>query len=215
MPTMVAPELEEAQLASTTAGHEVPNTQALIAEARARRRQRWYVGLTVTAVAAVASTISLGRGPSEGSAGRPTVGGARLIAATSCAAVASYGPLPVWARGGFHPANMPMPYVLGARRGIVAILWARHNALYSPPKSDRNNKILWVSKFPLTTAANLRITARRLVGGQPVGPVVQRMVAGGPGPSGIDMPRSGCWQFNLRWAGHQDSVDLAYSPNAH
>ena len=58
----------------------------------------------------------------------------------------SYGPLPVWARAGFHPADVAMPYVLGAHGEIVAVLWARHDPLYSPPKPGRTNKILWVSR---------------------------------------------------------------------
>jgi hypothetical protein len=44
----------------------------------------------------------------------------------------------------------------------------------SPPVPGRNNKILWVSKVPDLTRSNLEISARRLVGGQEVGPVVRR-----------------------------------------
>ena len=36
--------------------------------------------------------------------------------------------------------------------------------------------------------------------------VVTRKVAGGPGPSGIEMPGSGCWTFDLRWAGRSDRL---------
>jgi hypothetical protein len=34
--------------------------------------------------------------------------------------------------------------------------------------------------------------------------------AGAPGPSGIEMPGSGCWTFDLRWAGRSDRLRLAY-----
>jgi hypothetical protein len=84
----------------------------------------------------------------------------------------------------------------------------------SPPVPGRNNKILWVSKVPDLTRSNLEISARRLVGGQEVGPVVRRTVAGGPGPSGIDMPQAGCWRFTLRWSGVQDVVALDYAANS-
>jgi hypothetical protein len=192
--------------------HYVPEAEALIAAARARRRRRWLVGVpsVALAVAAIATWLGSGFGghPPSHPGPAPSV---QLTAAASCASAMTYGPLPAWARAGFHPADVAMPYVLGARGDIVAVLWARHEPLYSPPKPGRGNKILWVSRLPLSTTGNLDITARRLVGGTTVGPVVQRTVAGGPGPSGIDMPQAGCWQFTLRWSGHQDSVDLAYA----
>jgi hypothetical protein len=105
-----------------------------------------------------------------------------------------------------------MPHALGARDAIVAILWARHDPLVSPALPDRNNKILWVSRLHLRTGSDLRIMARRMVGGVPVGAVQTREVAGGPGPSGINMPSPGCWLFTLSWSGHTDSVALEYSP---
>jgi hypothetical protein len=40
---------------------------------------------------------------------------------------------------------------------------------------------------------------------------VQRTVAGGPGPSIVDLPAPGCWRLTLRWAGRADQVDLAYA----
>jgi hypothetical protein len=204
MPTLVAPELRH--------DNGVPEADALIAEARARRHRRWLVGLLCVALVMAAAAAWIGRGAARRPAGPAgTTANAQLTAATSCASAMTYGPLPEWARGGFHPADQPMLYVLGARGDIVAVLWARHDPLYSPPKPGRGNKILWVSRVSLSTYSNLEITARRLVGGSAVGPVVRRVVMGGPGPSGIDMPQAGCWQFTLRWSGHQDSVDLPYT----
>jgi hypothetical protein len=106
---------------------------------------------------------------------------------------------------------MAMPYVLGTRGDIVAVLWARHDPLVTPAPPGRNNKILWVSRLPVPVGSTLEITARRLIGGAAVGPVQQRTVQGGPGPSLIDMPAAGCWQFTLRWSGHTDTVDLPYA----
>ena len=40
-----------------------------------------------------------------------------------------------------------------------------------------------------------------------------RTVAGGPGPSIINLPASGCWRLTLRWSGRADSLDLAYAAN--
>jgi hypothetical protein len=101
--------------------------------------------------------------------------------------------------------------VLGARGDMVAVHWARQDPLVTPVPPDRGNKILWVSKLPLSAGSSLEITARQLTGGTAAGAVQRRTVAGGPGPSLIDMPAAGCWQFTLRWSGHVDTVDLPYA----
>jgi hypothetical protein len=204
MPTLLAPGQRHE--------HYAPEAEALIAKARARRRRRWLVALLTVALAIAGVAMLVGRAPGERAANHKGVApSVQLTAATSCASAMSDGPLPTWARAGFHPADVPMPYVLGARGDIVAVLWARHAPLYSPPKPGRGNKILWVSRLPVNALGNLGITARRLIGGKAIGPVVRRTVIGGPGPSLIDMPQAGCWQFTLQWSGHQDSVDLAYT----
>ncbi|MEE3921497.1 hypothetical protein V2I01_34350 [Micromonospora sp. BRA006-A] len=42
-------------------------------------------------------------------------------------------------------------------------------------------------------------------------PVV-REVAGGPGPSIVDLPAAGCWRLRLDWSGRTDTMDLVYRP---
>ena len=99
-----------------------------------------------------------------------------------------------------------MPHVMGEAGNIVAILWADRDALRSPALQDRNNKILWVSRFPFTSYDPLVITAT-LAGGTRRATV---SVPNGPGPSIIDMPASGCWTFHLSWSGHTDELKLRY-----
>src|SRR5579863_4915646 len=184
-------------------------SEALIQEARRRRRRRWIRGTVAVLLAAVGVTTWI---LLDGPAGPPraaNVTASRPATADACAAAVVYGSLPTWARTGFHPATMAMPYVLGAHGEIVAVLWA--DPLITPAPADHNNKILWVSKTPDPTGASLQITARRLIGGAAAGPAQQRTIMGGPGPSIIDMPATGCWQFTLRWDGHTDTVDLAYA----
>jgi hypothetical protein len=192
--------------------------EVLIREARRRRRHRWMAGLLcglavgggfASAVVRDSSPVGASGKLASGPGGSPE--NVALGSSGPCASALSYGPLPTWARAGFHPADTAMPYVLGAKGDIVAILWARSSPLVSPPLPNRNNKILWVSRASLTTSSNLVISARRLDGSRPVGAVQRRVVMGGPGPSGIDMPLRGCWQFTLTWSGHRDVVDLAYS----
>jgi hypothetical protein len=99
-----------------------------------------------------------------------------------------------------------MPYVMGARGDIVAVLWADRDALHAPSLANRGNKILWVSRLGQQPAEPLRILAT-LNG---TGRTVAREVIGGPGPSTIDLPAAGCWSFDLSWSGHHDHLELRY-----
>jgi hypothetical protein len=186
--------------------------EALIKEARRRRRRRWIRGTTgavLVVAAGVTSWVLLDRPAAAPPAANITA--SQPATAASCASAVVYGSLPTWARSGFNPPSVAMPHVLGARGDIVAVLWARHDPLVTHLPANRTNKILWVSKLPLSVGSALEITARQLIGGIAVGPVQRRAVAGGPGPSEIDMPTAGCWQFTLRWSGHADTVDLPYA----
>jgi hypothetical protein len=97
-----------------------------------------------------------------------------------------------------------MPFVLGDSGDIVAILWFDHDPLSAPPRADRNNKILWVSR---AFGAPLRIQAT-LTGSEQT---ATRTVDGGPGPSIIDLPAPGCWSFDLTWGDHHDHLQLEYA----
>ena len=141
--------------------------------------------------------------------------GQKTVSAAPSQAPAATGPcpasvtprtLPAWARPGFHPPTLPMPYVMGDHGKIVAILWARHNPLHSPPLASRVNKILWVTKVVPTVAGPLRLQATLNGNGQ----AVTREVTGGPGPSIINLPRAGCWSFTLSWSGARDHLQLRY-----
>jgi len=103
-----------------------------------------------------------------------------------------------------------MHYEVAKNGDIAALLFA--DPLLAPPPLTHRNKILWVSRLA-TNGSPLFISAQRVVGSNAVGQVVKRQVAGGPGPSIIDLPVAGCWQLNLRWSGHHDTVDLEYLAN--
>jgi hypothetical protein len=132
----------------------------------------------------------------------------------ACAASLHNSVLPTWSRAGFSDPKPVMPHVLGRSGSIVAILWANHDPLVSPPLETRNNKILWVARAPLPVfkTTTLYIAAQRMVGTHRVGSRVSRIVRGGPGPSIINLPSAGCWRLALTWAGHHDSLDLRYAP---
>lgn len=125
---------------------------------------------------------------------------------SACAAQPPIGPLPAWARTGFSPPDMAMPHVLGESGNIVAILWAARDALHAPPLQDRNNKILWVSRLPLSQPTPLVIDAT-LAG---TARTATLTLPQGPGPSIVDLPAPGCWTLRLSWSGHTDELHLRY-----
>src|SRR6478609_4140026 len=104
------------------------------------------------------------------------------------------------------------PHRYAGDRGCPPNRWVF--PLLSPPPRTHNNKILWVSRVTLRPGSDLRIAAQRMHGTHPLGTSVSRTVTGGPGPSIIDLPASGCWRLTLRWSGRVDSLDLDYAANA-
>jgi hypothetical protein len=192
-------------------GEPAGAAEALTKEARRRRRRRWMRGTGAVLLVAAGGTTWAVLRPSAGGPRAANVTASQPSAAASCASAVVYRSLPTWARAGFTPPSVAVPYALGSRGGIVAVLWGRHDPLVTPTPPGRNNKILWVSKLPVALGSPLEITARQLIGGTAAGAVQRRTVSGGPGPSIIDMPTAGCWQFTLRWSDHVDTVNLAYA----
>jgi hypothetical protein len=164
-------------------------------------------------LALILLTIVTAAGCTSGRAPNPATPAAKtshsVSAATkNCPSSITPRSLPTWARAGFQPPTFPMPYIVGDRGDIVAILWADHDPLHAPPLAQRNNKILWVSKVipggpftPLLIQATLDGTSQ----------IVTRQVPGGPGPSIINLPAAGCWSLDLSWSGHHDHLTLRYS----
>ena len=134
--------------------------------------------------------------------------GAGWPPAPVCHSVVHHGVLPTWARTGFSAPRPRLPHVIGRSGEIAALVFGY--PLRSPPAKDRGNKILWVSRRAVRPLSDLRIRAQRMEGRRRVGRPVTRVVAGGPGPSGIDLPAPGCWRLTLRWSGRTDELDLRY-----
>ncbi|MGZ6682475.1 MAG: hypothetical protein ACXVFN_22880 [Solirubrobacteraceae bacterium] len=138
----------------------------------------------------------------------PAPAGAGSSPAPACHSVVHHGVLPTWARTGFSDPRPRLPHVIGHSGEIAALVFGY--PLRSPPLPDRGNKILWVSRRAVKPLSDLRIHAQRMVGRQRVGRPVTRVVVGGPGPSGINLPAPGCWRLTLRWSGRTDELDLRY-----
>jgi hypothetical protein len=152
---------------------------------------RWIAALLAVGAAAVA----------------PAAAG-RSSTPPACHSVVHHGVLPTWARTGFSAPRPRLPHVIGRSGEIAALVFGY--PLRSPPLKDRGNKILWVSRRAVRPLSDLRIRAQRMDGRRRVGHPVTRVVVGGPGPSGIDLPAPGCWRLTLRWSGRTDQLDLRY-----
>lgn len=118
------------------------------------------------------------------------------------------GVLQSWARTGFSDPEPKIPHVLGDKGLIVAILFG---PLEAPPGPNTGDKVLWVAKDPVKPLSDLKITAERVEDGKPVGRPEHRTVQGGPGPSGIELPKAGCWRMSLAWSGRKDQLELRYT----
>jgi hypothetical protein len=161
-------------------------------------------------VFAPAVALFVGLAVPANSAMAPAVSGASAASST-CPTEVIDGVLPTWARGGFSEQSPHMKYELGTHDEIAAILWAY--PLLAPPPTTHHNKILWVSRVS-DTGSTLFITAELLKAGiHSTRQVVRREVVGGPGPSIINLPVSGCWRLNLRWSGHISVLYLQYMEN--
>jgi hypothetical protein len=126
----------------------------------------------------------------------------------ACHSAVAKGVLPTWARTGFSDPRPRLPHVLGRSGEIAALVFGY--PLRSPPAKD-SNKILWVSRRTVKPLSDLRVHAQRMDGRDRVGRAVTRVVVGGPGPSGINLPAPGCWRLTLHWSGRTDELDLQYA----
>ena len=168
------------------------------------------MAVVLLAVAAVAACSPASHPASSSPSRRANAvpgGGAAPVSAAGCLARRIDGPLPVWARSGFHPPNQPIGHVMGLRDDIVAILWGGpESSLWAPPLPHQGNKVLWVPRHidevgtPLTIRATLNGTHRAVTRKLP-----------DVGPSYVDLPAPGCWTLDLSWSGHQDQVELWYT----
>lgn len=178
-----------------------PHQSELGAAILRRSRHRRAVSLApiaaaVTVIAAVGTVMLAGPSTVDPTA-QPT---------SACSPIQT-GVLPTWARSGFSDPSPSSPFVISSDGELVAIIFA--DPLRAPAALGMTNKILWVSKDQTTGTAPLIITGR-LEGGTST---MQTTVTGGPGPSIIDVPAAGCWQLDLSWGPHKDTIDIPYQTN--
>ncbi len=178
---------------------KAPHDEAL--SATIGRRSKYRRAVTIAPLAAalavlgVVGTIVLVRPPAVDPA---------ASAPSACAPIRT-AVLPTWARAGFSDPKPSMPFVTSKSGAMVAIIFA--NPLISPALPDLGNKILWVTNDDDSAGDGLHI-AGHLEGGTAT---MTATVDGGPGPSLINVPVAGCWQFDLSWGSHRDTIDIPYA----
>jgi hypothetical protein len=166
------------------------------------RLERVLVGLLL--LMAVSTCAACGQ---SNSSATPTIAGPAhdLV----CPTTITPSPLPTWARDGFSSGDHAGTLVLGINNLILGVVFG--DPLRAPNVAGHGNKILWVAR-PVYTGSHqssdpdLKIHAT-LNG---TSTAVDRVIAGGPGPSLVNMPSAGCWTFNLSWSGRSDRLALLY-----
>lgn len=123
-----------------------------------------------------------------------------------------HGRLPAWTAPAFtnaSPGPTPWPAAISKRGTVVAVVFGY--PLRAGRPTGRLNKVLWIMKLP-RRGLPLTIDARPVDASKPV--IRSTFPAdSSPGeiyPSYVNVPRAGCWQLTLQWAGHKDSIDLHY-----
>jgi hypothetical protein len=176
-----------------------PHDPALAA--RVRRRARRRVVLAGAGAAAAATAI----GVAGVALARPDRESAQVAVAPACDGTPTTAVLPEWARTGFRDPEPAVPFVRSRSGDVVAILFG--GQLWSPPRQDVSNKVLWVwRRMPGGASGDVTMTAR-LAG-------TDRVVTSGlprpEGPSSVDLPAAGCWRITLTAPGGTDTIDLRY-----
>jgi hypothetical protein len=182
---------------------------AVVQDGRSRRPSAAVWVGSAAAAAAVVATVAVtapwadpGDDATGGPADSPSAG---PTATSKPCHDAHEGVLPSWATAGFSDPEPVIMHAMGDHGRIVAVLFGR--TLHAPPAEKVNNKILWVVRG--SGADPLRIEA--VLDGS--GRTVHREVAGGPGPSIVDLPEAGCWHLTLDWGpppAMRDTMDLVY-----
>lgn len=169
---------------------------------------RSWSRVALGAVIVVAGCTGPGAATSPVGAPAGTVPADRAGGGDGCGSPIATDALPDWADAGFR-GDARVPHVFGAGGEIVAVLFG--NPLRVTRVDGSANKILWVARTESTPAdatASTDLTITATLDGSDTR--VTREVAGGPGPSIVDLPRAGCWHLDLRWSGGQDTMDLVY-----
>jgi hypothetical protein len=169
----------------------------------------WAVALL--AAACSSGPTSASRASPSGEATSVSPQPAATIIPGGCGATSVIrGGVPAWVDvAGAHNNPDGLPYVVAVPSSAAGFIFGY--PLRAGHPQGATNKILWVVGMPREGSA-LEIEGHPLQAPTPSIHVTQPADSG-PGeiyPSIVDVPRSGCWHFDLSWARHHAVVDLLY-----
>jgi hypothetical protein len=174
---------------------------------RGRRMRVQRRALSALAIVAVVGVGSFAVANIVGNNDNPGIAASPTTTTATCAAPTK-GTTPAWAASANPPGSWP--HIVAPDGNVVAVVFGA--PLAAPPRADKTNKILWIVRQPRDGHA-LEITAT--LPGSGVGAVhVSRPADSSPGeiyPTIVDVPRAGCWHFDLVWNHHRSSMNLAYT----
>jgi Protein of unknown function (DUF4232) len=188
----------------------VPAMEANVAAAwsrgrRLRARRIVASGVAIVAVVALASVATakvLENGNGTTPVAPVTTG---TPAPANCLATNSV--VPSWADSANPPLSIP--HVLTRDGNVLAFIFS--DPMIAGHRSDRQNKILWIVRQP---RGGKPLVVTGTLAGADVDPVHLSVPAdSSPGeiyPSVVDVPKPGCWHFELAWNGHHSEIDLGY-----
>jgi hypothetical protein len=119
------------------------------------------------------------------------------------------GGRPQWLEDAGAHNNPSTPYVIGKPAIAAGFLFGYP---LTAGRTNPTNKILWVVGRP-RNGSSLDITVHPVDAATPV-VSASFQPDSGPGeiyPSVVDVPHPGCWYFDLKWAGNEAALDLAYA----
>jgi hypothetical protein len=174
-------------------------------------------GLLLVSVVVLLAT-GCSNGPTSVSPPSPTAGaaavrplpGATIVPGGCGSTPLLQGNVPAWLdEAGAHNNPDGLPYVIAIPSAAAGFIFG-YPLRAGHPQSP-TNKILWVVGLP-RNGSPLEITGHPLKATTPSIKQTQPNDSG-PGeiyPSIVDVPRAGCWHFDLTWAGHHAAVELEY-----
>ena len=179
---------------------DAPHDPALAGRVRRRARRRGVLAVAgVTAAVSAAAAVGVVVVRQE----QPAV---QVAAAPACDGKARAAVLPEWARDGFTEPEPVIPFVRSRSGDVVAILFGQQ--LWSPPRQDVSNKVLWVWR-PVPGGATGDVTMTAQLSG--TSQVVTTGLPRPEGPSTVDLPAAGCWRITLNSPRGTDTIDLDYA----
>jgi hypothetical protein len=165
------------------------------------------VGCSTSSTAAIPATPTPRQSPSASA--QPSPQAAQVVAGGCGTTPLLAGGIPGWLeQAGAHNNPSGVTYAVASPVKAAGFLFGYPLAAGRP----QGNKILWVVGLP-RNGSSLDIRGHPL---RAVNPSIHLTFPANssPGeiyPSGVDVPKPGCWHFDLAWDGHKTSIDLKYA----